>query len=141
MAPRAGGWKGRAWALPFVLLRPALVADPQADYVGRNGLTVNQPREPIFNIPSSVVATVALLGLVHAIRELVLTPAQAQRFLLLFAFIPARYDASMLPGGVLPGGWGLDPTRYAVGTRASSTARWARTGALARSGTSPATTR
>ena len=69
---------------------------------------MNQPREPIFNIPSSVVATVAMLGLVHAIRELVLTPAQAQRFLLLFAFIPARYDASMLPGGVLPGGWGAE---------------------------------
>jgi membrane associated rhomboid family serine protease len=74
----------------------------------RNGITVNQPREPIFNIPSSVIATVALLGLIHAIRELVLTPAQAQRFLLLFSFIPARYDATMLPGGVLPGGWGAE---------------------------------
>jgi membrane associated rhomboid family serine protease len=69
---------------------------------------VNQPREPVFNIPSSVVATVALLGLVHAVREWVLPDELDRQLLLLFAFIPARYDATMLPGGILPGGWGAE---------------------------------
>jgi membrane associated rhomboid family serine protease len=69
---------------------------------------VLQPREPIFNIPASVVATVALLALVHAVRVWVLTPEQELRFLLLFSFIPARYDATVLPGGILPGGWAAE---------------------------------
>jgi membrane associated rhomboid family serine protease len=69
---------------------------------------VNQRREPVFNIPFSVVAIVAVLALVHAIRVWLLTPEQDLRFLLLFSFIPARYDTTILPGGILPGGWGAD---------------------------------
>jgi membrane associated rhomboid family serine protease len=69
---------------------------------------VNQPREPIFNIPSSVGTTVALLGFIHVIRALVLSDELDRQLLLVFAFIPARYDTTMLPGGILPGGWGAE---------------------------------
>lgn len=63
-----------------------------------------QKREPLFNIPSVVVVVVALLAFIHAVRTLVLTPQQDLEFLLVFAFIPARYDSSMVLGGALPGG-------------------------------------
>lgn len=69
---------------------------------------MTERREPIFNIPFSVVAVVAVLALVHAVRVWLLTPEQDLRVLLLFSFIPARYDATVLPGGILPGGWGAD---------------------------------
>ncbi len=65
-------------------------------------------REPIFNVPPVVIATVAVLLLVHALRMFVLTDEQDAWFLLSFAFIPVRYDASALAGGVLPGGIAAD---------------------------------
>ena len=66
---------------------------------------MNSPREPIFNIPPVVLATIALMVLVHVVVAFLLTSEQMTDFLLLFAFIPARYDAN-LPGMVWPGGWG-----------------------------------
>jgi membrane associated rhomboid family serine protease len=69
---------------------------------------VTPTREPMFNVPPVVVATLAVLALVHAVRSLVLSPQQDLQVLLLFAFIPARYDPSMLPGGTFPGGLGAD---------------------------------
>lgn len=67
---------------------------------------MDRPSEPILNVPSIVVALLVLLGLVHGVRELVLSPGEDRLFLLTFAFIPARYEPSMLLGGVLPGGFG-----------------------------------
>jgi membrane associated rhomboid family serine protease len=52
-------------------------------------------REPIFNVPTAVVATLAMLVLVHAVRDWVLTQQQDIKLLLWFAFIPARYDAAV----------------------------------------------
>src|SRR5947209_62906 len=52
-------------------------------------------REPIFNVPTAVVATLAVLVLVHVLREWVLTPEQDAQLLVWFAFIPARYDAAV----------------------------------------------
>jgi membrane associated rhomboid family serine protease len=69
---------------------------------------VNQRSEPMFNVPPVVVATVAVLVLVHALRMLVLTDDEDVRFLLTFAFIPARYDLHPVSGAVLPGGFGAD---------------------------------
>ena len=55
----------------------------------------------MFNVPPVVLATVAVLVLVHALRMLVLTEAEDVRFLLTFAFIPARYDVDLdLAGAV-----------------------------------------
>jgi membrane associated rhomboid family serine protease len=67
---------------------------------------VTQNSEPIFNVPPVVIATVAALVLVHALRTLVLTEAQDEQFLLTFAFIPARYGGAS--GMVFPGGVGAD---------------------------------
>jgi len=64
-------------------------------------------REPLFDIPPVIVAVLAALALVHAVRTLVLSEAQDIEFVLTFAFIPARYDTSAL-GGVLPGGFGAE---------------------------------
>jgi membrane associated rhomboid family serine protease len=62
----------------------------------------------MFNVPRIVVATIGALILVHAGRVLLLSPVDDVQFLLEFAFIPARYDASLLPGGSFPGGWAGD---------------------------------
>ena len=65
-------------------------------------------REPLFNIPPVIVALLAVLALVHAVRMYVLTDEQSQLFLYTFAFIPSRYDTSAVLGGVLPGGFGAE---------------------------------
>jgi membrane associated rhomboid family serine protease len=70
---------------------------------------LDQPRhERMLNVPAVVVALLAVLALVQAVLAWVLTPAQTTEFLLLFAFIPARYDTSVLPDVAWPGGWAAD---------------------------------
>ena len=61
-------------------------------------------REPLFNIPPVVIAVLAVLALIHAVRTFVFSEQQDIEFLLTFAFIPARYDSSVVLGGALPGG-------------------------------------
>ncbi len=65
-------------------------------------------REPLFNVPSVIIALVALLALIHAGRTWLLSDDQNIEFLLAFAFIPARYDTSVVLGGALPGGFGAE---------------------------------
>jgi membrane associated rhomboid family serine protease len=65
-------------------------------------------REPILNVPKVIVAVLAALLLVHLARTLWLTEQQDIEFLLLFAFIPARYDTTLLLGDALPGGFGAE---------------------------------
>jgi membrane associated rhomboid family serine protease len=67
---------------------------------------VRQSREPIFNVPAVVVATLAIFVIIHVTRVFVLTPKADLEFLLLFSFIPARYDVALLLGGAVPGGFG-----------------------------------
>jgi membrane associated rhomboid family serine protease len=62
----------------------------------------------ILNVPPVVLVLLVLLGLVHAFLYLALTPEQTTDFLLLFAFIPARYDPSVTTDIVWPGGWVAD---------------------------------
>ena len=70
---------------------------------------LDQPRrERMLNVPAVVIALLALLGLVHAFLVLVLTPEQVTEFLLLFAFIPARYDPNVPTDVVFPGGFAAD---------------------------------
>ncbi len=63
-------------------------------------------RERMFNVPMIVLALSAFLGLVHAVFVLVLTQEQTMEFLLLFSFIPARYDLAVLAGETWAVGWG-----------------------------------
>jgi membrane associated rhomboid family serine protease len=67
---------------------------------------VSAPRERMFNVPMVVLAIVALLGAIHAALVLVFTPQQTREFLLLFSFIPARYDAAVLAAESWMHGWG-----------------------------------
>lgn len=63
-------------------------------------------REPLFNVPSVIIGLLAVLALIHAAREFLLSQKQDIEVLLQFAFIPARYDSSVLLGGPVPGGFG-----------------------------------
>ena len=65
-------------------------------------------KEPIFNMPPVVIATVLVLVLVHVVRSWVLTDEQDVLFLLTFAFIPARYGTDLAVSGQLPGGFGAE---------------------------------
>jgi membrane associated rhomboid family serine protease len=64
--------------------------------------------EPLFNIPTVIVALLAVLALIHGAREWLLSEHQDLLFVYTFAFVPARYDASIVLGGVLPGGFGAE---------------------------------
>jgi membrane associated rhomboid family serine protease len=99
---------------PAAFLCARLVAAPAPAYLGRRGrwnfvtqYVEPKIREPIFNVPVVVIATVVVLALVHALRMFALTDEQDLQFLLTFAFIPARYG-SELAAGVLPGGFAAD---------------------------------
>ncbi len=63
-------------------------------------------REPLFNVPGVVVTLIASFLLIHVVRLWLLSDEQDVQMLLLFAFIPVRYDTSLLGGGGLPGGIG-----------------------------------
>ncbi len=65
-------------------------------------------RERILNVPAVIVALVVLFGVVHALFSLVLSEQQTNEALLLFAFIPARYDLNLALGEPWPGGLGAD---------------------------------
>ena len=69
---------------------------------------MRQPSEPIFNVPGVVTTTLAAILAVHALRYWVLTDKQDIELLLRFAFIPARYDSTLLRQGVVPGGLGAE---------------------------------
>jgi membrane associated rhomboid family serine protease len=60
----------------------------------------------MFNVPAIVLATVAVLGLVHAVLYLLLNEQQTNSALITFAFIPARYDLAVLSAEPWWIGWG-----------------------------------
>jgi membrane associated rhomboid family serine protease len=62
---------------------------------------------PIFNLPPVVAALSGLLVFVHAVRAVIDEETELQ-FLLWLAFIPARYDSSLLMRLPLPGGVAAD---------------------------------
>jgi membrane associated rhomboid family serine protease len=69
----------------------------------------DQPRrERMLNVPAAIVVLLAVLGLVQLLLMFVLTAEQTTEFLLLFAFIPARYDFSVLSDVAWPGSWAAD---------------------------------
>ena len=54
------------------------------------------PREPILTLPGALTAYVGLLIAIHVVRTLLLPEAWDDRVLWVFAFIPMRYDTSLL---------------------------------------------
>jgi len=69
-------------------------------------LREHPPRERIFNVPVVVLSLLAAMGLVHALMTLVLSADQASDFLVVFAFIPARYNLRLLSELWWVSGWG-----------------------------------
>jgi len=67
---------------------------------------VQPTRERIFNVPVVVLSLLAVMVLVHAVSELVLSTEQANTFLDMFAFVPARYDLRILRQFPWTLGWG-----------------------------------
>ncbi|HZL30377.1 MAG TPA: rhomboid family intramembrane serine protease [Pseudolabrys sp.] len=65
-------------------------------------------REPLFNVPTVIVVLLAALAAIHGVREWLLSEEWDIWFVYTFAFVPARYDASIVLGGVLPGGFGAE---------------------------------
>jgi membrane associated rhomboid family serine protease len=65
-------------------------------------------REPVFNVPAVIVALIGAFIAIHFIREEVLNTFDRNDFDLLFAFIPARYDNTLVPEDGLPGGFGAE---------------------------------
>lgn len=64
--------------------------------------------EPIFNVPGIVTAIIAVLFLVHGVREFILSPETDDFVLRLFAFVPQRYGSEPLAHQGLPGGGWAD---------------------------------
>jgi membrane associated rhomboid family serine protease len=67
---------------------------------------VQPARERIFNVPMVVLSLLAAMGLIHALTALLLSAEQASDFLVVFAFIPARYDLKLLSELWWVPGWG-----------------------------------
>ncbi|SCW39798.1 Membrane associated serine protease, rhomboid family [Ancylobacter rudongensis] len=64
-------------------------------------------REPILNVPPVITVLAAVMLLIQLIRDWVDLETGVE-ILALFAFIPARFDPSVLAEGVLPGGMAAD---------------------------------
>ncbi len=65
---------------------------------GENSLPP-QTRQPMFNVPTTILVLIGLFGLIHAGRAF-LTPEQDLVFLIKMAFIPARYVDGLWGSGV-----------------------------------------
>ena len=118
---RGCGPEREGFALPFSFAatsQPAktpcatATALPICTMAGRNQLLaydefrrLSAPREPFFNMPASVAAIVALLVAVHLVRA-ALPVDLDDRVIWSFGFVPLRYETTLLPGPLIPGGWG-----------------------------------
>jgi membrane associated rhomboid family serine protease len=67
---------------------------------------VQPARERIFNVPMVVLSLLAAMGFIHGLITFVLSVEQSSDFLVLFAFIPARYDLKLLSELWWVPGWG-----------------------------------
>lgn len=88
-------------------LKSALVGKDGAAYlnpVRPRTRPVRRSSEPMLNVPPVVAATLLVMVIVHAVRVMLLSQRADVQFLELFAFIPARYDATPLSQGAYPGG-------------------------------------
>jgi membrane associated rhomboid family serine protease len=68
---------------------------------------VGTTREPIFNIPTVVVAVLAVLAIIHATRVYLLSPEASELLICSLAFVPARYGYEVLVTCGREYGWAL----------------------------------
>jgi len=68
-------------------------------------------REPIFNLPGILVATLALLAVIYAAQTLVLSDQAVEWLLVTFGFIPARYIMPLSEQGLE---WLWSPVTYSL---------------------------
>lgn len=75
------------------------------DYAGFMSLR-SEPaaREPVFNLPAVIIASLVVLAAVHILRVYVLTEEQASWLIATFAFFPIRLTGPEIPGFYWPGG-------------------------------------
>ena len=64
----------------------------------------DEPREPVFNLPPVIVVAGAVLVVIHALRVWVLDREADLDLLVLFAFLPVRYDPQVTASVSFPGG-------------------------------------
>ncbi len=57
-------------------------------------------RQPIFNVPGVIVAAVALLALIHGVRDYLITDQEDAWALATFAFVPGRFTLRYDPEGL-----------------------------------------
>jgi membrane associated rhomboid family serine protease len=92
--------------IPFAFRSLAFAAQPR--HFIPYELALDNSREPIFNSPPVVGWTIAALVAIHVARGFLAQEEELQ-MLLLFAFIPARYDPAFLqfafPGGLAGDIW------------------------------------
>ncbi len=72
------------------------------------------PRQPAFNIPAVTLGAMALLALIHGLREYALTDRQDLETLAAFAFTPARFTLLFDPDGVAEALEGFAQTQAAL---------------------------
>jgi membrane associated rhomboid family serine protease len=71
-------------------------------------IRLRQPPEPIFNVPTIVTVLIAVMVLLHGVREWMLSVEDDNDLLWLLAFVPARYESSVFGAGAYPGGLAAD---------------------------------
>lgn len=101
--------------LRYTRVTMCLAGIPVSPYLGWNPMAdLSPPREKVFNVPGVVLALTGLLALIHVVLAFLLTIAQTNDLLALFAFSPLRYADAIPPG--LPNWWGprvWTPVTYA----------------------------
>jgi len=78
---------------------------PQEEFARR------PPRNPVFNLPPALVATLGLLFAIFLVQNLLLPPAALDWFYFTFGFIPARYITSLSRQGLE---WLWTPVTYSL---------------------------
>ena len=79
-----------------------MALNPRGSWQMPNGAP--PPREPMFNLPTAIMALGAIMLGIHALQEFVLSREAWQEVILTFAFLPIRYDSAASAGFAFPGG-------------------------------------
>jgi len=85
--------------------------DQSAGRQGNGEEQLPAKREPIFNLPGILVATIAILVVIYAVQTLILPDDAIDWMMLTFGFIPARYVIPLSEQGLQ---WLWSPVTYSL---------------------------